>query len=122
MSLSDFFRINLPYGLKRNTNGEWFAFNREYMPIGWNSTKDQKTIHADDVFSEIPVYTKYRNLTEKKLKKIAYDDGDSIRFDSKGNINIIFLYNDKSNPQSSPEYWPEYLNRIKLLSSFDVIP
>jgi hypothetical protein len=32
MALSDFFRINMPYGLKRNPSDEWFAFNREYMP------------------------------------------------------------------------------------------
>jgi hypothetical protein len=37
MPLTDFFRINLPYGLKRNDNDEWFCFNREYVPLGWNS-------------------------------------------------------------------------------------
>jgi hypothetical protein len=29
MSLTDFFRINLPYGMNKNENGEWICFNRE---------------------------------------------------------------------------------------------
>ncbi len=35
MALSDFFRINLPYGMMRNESGEWFVFNREYAPLGF---------------------------------------------------------------------------------------
>ena len=38
MGLFDFFRVNLPYGLKKNSKKEWIAFNREYMPLGWNTT------------------------------------------------------------------------------------
>jgi hypothetical protein len=38
MSLTDFFRKNLPYGIARNENGEWMAFNREYLPLGFNTT------------------------------------------------------------------------------------
>ena len=34
MALSNFFKINLPYGIKRNENGQWTAFNREYKPLG----------------------------------------------------------------------------------------
>ena len=31
MALTDFFRINLPYGIRKNDKGEWVAFNREYQ-------------------------------------------------------------------------------------------
>jgi len=37
MALGDFFRINMPYGMRRNDKGEWFVFNREYKPLGWNT-------------------------------------------------------------------------------------
>jgi hypothetical protein len=37
MALTDFFRINLPYGIQKNDVGEWSAFNREYKPLGWNT-------------------------------------------------------------------------------------
>jgi hypothetical protein len=34
MALTDFFRINLPYGLKKKLDNKWFIFNREDMPLG----------------------------------------------------------------------------------------
>lgn len=37
MALTDFFRINLPYGIKCNDKNEWATFNREYMPLGSNN-------------------------------------------------------------------------------------
>jgi hypothetical protein len=36
--LTDFFRINLPYGMQKNEKGEWMFFNREYVPLGWNES------------------------------------------------------------------------------------
>lgn len=32
----------------------------------------------------------------------------------------VFLYEDKTNPQSSPMYWDEYFTKIKSLSKFEV--
>lgn len=58
-------------------------------------------------------------MTESKLLKVAESER-SVRRDSEGKINCIFLYNDKTNPQSSPEYWDDYLKKIKLLSSFHI--
>lgn len=64
MALSNFFRINLPYGIKKNSNDELMAFNREYMTVGWNSVEYKKNINNDD-YSDNPIYTKYKSLTEK---------------------------------------------------------
>lgn len=119
MALTDFFRINLPYGVSRNSKGEWFAFNREYMPLGWNTQSSKKNIADDNVYSENPVYTKYRGLTEKKLVEIA-GSTDRIILDSNGKIERVFLYNDNTNPQSSPKYWDEYFQKIKILSNLKV--
>ncbi len=45
--LSDFFRINLPYGISRTDDNEWFAFNREYLPLGWNDSDKKDTFHIE---------------------------------------------------------------------------
>jgi hypothetical protein len=117
MALNDFFRINMPYGINRNSKGEWFAFNREYMPLGWNSTEHQKSIFEDDVYSASPIYTKYKGLTESRLWKLGGTE-DSLNFDEFGKIERVFLYNDRTNPQSNPRFWNDYFEKIKLLSSF----
>ena len=114
MGLSNFFRINMPYGLKRNKKGEWFAFNREYLPIGWNSLKHQKSIFLDNVYSDNPIYTKYTGLTEAKLRALGHDK-DAVRLDPKEKIDQVFFYNDRTNPSSRPEYWNDYFEKLKIL-------
>lgn len=50
MALTDFFRINLPYGIVRDSKGRWSAFNREYLPLGWNEREDSPVdINSDNV-------------------------------------------------------------------------
>jgi len=119
MSLDNFFSINLPYGLKRNANNEWFAFNREYLPLGWNSKKDQQTIYDDSPYGEFPVYTTYKNLHDDDLNAIAMD-ADSIYRDEQGRPHIVFLYSDNSNPVYAPQFWDAYFQKIKTLSLFQV--
>ena len=108
MALTDFFRINLPYGIKRNARGEWAAFNRDYEPLGAN------TKNANSDFT----YTKYVNVTENLLHKIA--DGNSFDLNDKKEIVRIWLYNDDTNPASNPECWNTYLKKLKLLSKFEI--
>ncbi|RTY89642.1 hypothetical protein [Flavobacterium sp. GT3R68] len=115
MALSNFFRINLPYGIKRNSNNEWIAFNREYMPLGWSKISDKFSIHSEEAFSENPVYTKYKALTELKLIDIASSE-NSIKYDTEGKISMIFLYDDKTNPSSNKDYWKDYFDKIEKLS------
>lgn len=116
MGLSNFLSINMPYGISRNEKGEWFAFNREYLPIGWNSIwYNRKSIRDENVYSEIPIYTKYRGLTEPKLLKLA--NGEKIEFDEKGRINRIFFYNGRTNPFSNPKNWNEYFEKLKILGT-----
>jgi len=118
MSLSNFFRVNLPYGIKQNSNGEWFAFNREYHPIGWNTTSEI-SIHEDSAFAENPIYTRYKALTDSKLLKIAGGE-ESVKRDSEGKIMMVFLYNDGTNPSSKKEHWNAYFDKIKELSILEV--
>lgn len=116
--LTDFFRINLPYGIRRNSNNEWTCFNREYMPLGWN-TQERVSIHDENHFAHLPIYTSYKGLTEAKLEKLAIEP-DAIRRDNDGKINMVFFYKDATNPQSSPQYWDAYFEKIKLLSKCEI--
>jgi hypothetical protein len=118
MALTDFFRINLPYGIVQDSKGRWLAFNREYMPLGWNKKDLVVDLNLGNVLNNIPIYTEYKGITEKKLLEIAGNEKFVMR-DTAGKINRIFLYDDRTNPQSSNEYWNDYFSKIKLLSRFE---
>lgn len=116
MGLSSFFSINMPYGISRNSKGEWFAFNREYLPIGWNSIRHIKSIRIENVYSEIPIYTKYSGLSDSKLRKLAHDS-KAIKFDDKGKILRVFLYDGRTHPINSSANWAAYIEKLKILGA-----
>lgn len=113
--LNEFFRINLPYGLQRNAGGEWSAFNREYLPLGWNNTS-----HKGDDFTSLPIHSIYKGLTEAKLKRLI-PEHNMIHYDDLGNINRVFFYNDSTCPRSNPKYWDSYFKIIRGLSGLEIM-
>jgi hypothetical protein len=117
MPLSDFFRINLPYGMEKNANNEWFAFNREYVPLGWN-TKDSSFFNEMKTNGELPIHTKFKGLTDNAISKIITNP-DRVQKNKAGEIVTVFFYNDATNPQSKPQYWDDYFAIIKELSKFE---
>ena len=90
MALNNFFKINMPYGIKRNENGHWAAFNREYRPLGEN-----------DFMKHVPdsdfIYTDYGKLSERFLMDLA-DDPTSFQMDENNVIVRVFFYDDATNP------------------------
>ena len=117
MALSDFFRINLPYGIQKNDNGEWMAFNREYVPLGCNDRKFQYDLSKPTKAEQEVLYTAYKQLTDAAIVKIAGDK--YVRRNDNGEITVAFLYDDGTNPQTFPEHWDSYFAKIKALSKFD---
>lgn len=113
MPLNNFFKINLPYGIRRNEKGYWSAFNREYKPLGYN---DSNAIIEDSEFS----FTNYGKLSENLLLELA-DDRNSIKRNEKEEIVMVFLYNDSTNPSNqnslSSSLWNQYFLKIKKLSN-----
>lgn len=119
MSLTNFFRINLPYGIARNSKGEWIAFNREYMPLGWNSINSKEADNFENnVYGHLPVYTKYKNVTLNKLNELILNK-DWVKYDDEKNISVIWFYDDRTNPTIS-KYWEDYFRLIQKLSFWEV--
>jgi hypothetical protein len=118
MALTDFFRINLPYGLKVKANNEWVVFNREYLPLSWNSKDFQESIYSEDFYINLPLRTKYKGLTENAILKIIKNP-NGIKRDDSGKISMIFFYHDRTNPQSNPKYWNSYFAITKAFSKFE---
>ena len=119
--LNDFFRINLPYGIAKNVDGEWMAFNREYMPLGYNNTSYKGNPGKD--FLDLPVYTKYDKISDKLLAEIAWGEEGIFR-DDNDKIVKVFLYNDRSNPLNQKpdkaEIWDDYFEKLKKLSKVQI--
>ena len=115
--LSDFFRINMPYGIARNKENKWMAFNREYMPLGYNNM-DFKGLPGSS-YLDLPIYTEYKNIKENQLLELA-DDDTSVHRDENGIIEKIFLYDDGTNPvnqsKDKNDLWEKYFNKLKTLS------
>lgn len=73
------------------------AFNREYRPIGINDL----SIEFDHKNCSLPIYTKYKGLTNNFLQKLG--EGCQKEFDDDGNICAIWFYKDGFNPASNNE-------------------
>ena len=117
--LNNFFRINLPYGIIKNERNEWMAFNREYQPLGVNQYNFNSL--NKDLINQIPLYTEYKNLTEKKLISLAYGE-NGIQRNEKGEINRIYFYNDSLNPignNANKKLWTNYFSIIEELSKLE---
>lgn len=117
--LTNFFRINLPYGIAKNENDEWMVFNREYMPLGFNNVDFKE--HVGISYADKPIYTKFSGLTEKFLIEIAFHPEKGVIRDEDGKIKTIFLYNDVSNPTNQSKgqeelTWNLYFDKLRKLS------
>ncbi|AUS04407.1 hypothetical protein C1A40_02475 [Tamlana carrageenivorans] len=100
----------MPYGLEKNDQGEWFAFNRYYEPLG--------------------TLQKYVNITEQELQELAFDK-DSIAINENTNeIVRVFLFRDGTNPARSvdtkiitkeeQQNWDEYFKRLQKICHFKI--
>lgn len=112
MSLNNFFRINLPYGIFKDTQDNWTCFNRSSQPLSSNT--DSFEFRVDE--SEKYTFTKYSGITEKLLIELAEDN---FKRDASGKINKIWLYSDTNDPlqHNTKQNWDKYFEKLKKLSS-----
>lgn len=117
--LTDFFRINLPYGMVNGENDKWMLFNRERKPIGFNTDEPVKGL------PKLPVYNGYWGLSDRFIMELVGYDETSITRDEKGNIQQFWLYNDATNPINQPsknnEHWAVYWKKLEALARLDIL-
>lgn len=102
MSVStDFSSIYFPYCIEKQSDGTWVVLNRQYKPVGFNTSDYIK-------YEEFPVSAKLQGIGPAIAKKLAYDgevSGDR-----------IYLYNDGCTPTHSRADMDAYLKKLELLA------
>ncbi len=108
--MTDFFRINMPYGMQKNDKGEWMFFNREYTYLG--------NCSRDTVDTNSPFYCSYRGITDELLESLA--EKDSIERNETGEITRIWFYKDATTPARNKwdkALWDTYVEKLRKLCS-----
>lgn len=80
---------------------------------------NQESIFKENAYGQLPVYTKYKGLTDNKILKIIGNSG-SVKRDEKGRIIRVFFYNDLTNPTNNQKYWNDYFELIKKFSALEI--
>lgn len=105
MALGDFRSIYLPYCLALQEDGSYAVLNREYKPVGFN-TSDYVT------YSEYPVTTKFKGIGPSTAKKLSYNGNEDVA--------RIYLYDDGSAPTVTSANMATYLKKIETLAKLQV--
>jgi hypothetical protein len=115
--MNTFFRINLPFGIRRNQKNEWAAFNREYLPIGYHNCKSMNVL--DEItLATLPIFSKYVGLTEQFLTELA--GSERVLRDDLGNIKTVYLYGEMNSPLETKENWDTYSDKLFTLAVLKV--
>jgi len=89
-----------PYGMEKQKSGKWVFFNRNYKPVGFNTSE-----WID--YDKFPVEFDLKGLTSAKRKKLCID-GD-------GTKDTIYFYKDGSVPNRSAENLSDYFERLEII-------
>lgn len=117
-AFSNFFRINMPYGVIFKANGQIVCFNREYAPLGHLKSNESYFTWPNE--SDLPIFGNYEPVSKEFLRKIAIDHKIDVREDGS---RVIWLYLDDSNPTNYPKSdkkWLAYFDKIRMLSELSV--
>jgi hypothetical protein len=120
MALTNFFRINLPYGMHYEPNKGWVCFNREYIPLGWNDQFQRMGFPTGgNKYDDIPIFTNYK-ITNFDIERFVNKFDLYHWKDEDGKINRIWFYDDGTNPTNSskPGLWERYFEIIKYISNW----
>lgn len=106
MSVStSFSAVYFPYCIEKQDDGTWVVLNRQYKPVGFNTSDYVK-------YEDYPVSAKLSGIGPVTCKKIAYDGKDQ--------GNRIYLYNDGTNPLTSKGDMDAYLEKLEILAKLSI--
>jgi hypothetical protein len=103
---SNFRAFYLPYVLERQKDGRYAVLNRYYKPVGF-TTED----FID--YEGYPVTVNLPGLTPRIAASL------SCKADT--NVEVIYLYNDQSNPTSGKSEMLAYQKKLAMLAKLDAI-
>lgn len=109
---TDFFRMNLPYGMQKNEEGQWMFFNRYYKPLGCATSR---IIPDKELVDFCSYYPKMDNAFLVSLAEFG-----SVRRNEEGEIYQLWFYNDATVPSLQTldeDKWNNYIGKLKLLAS-----
>ncbi len=87
MAIENVRAVYFPYCLEKQKDGTWVLLNRNYKPVGFNT--------SDFInYEEYPVSMKIKGIGPGTLKKLSFKD-DEITADR------VYLYNDGCVPTNS---------------------
>jgi len=97
------------------------AFNREYLPLGYNDQNSWQ--QENNGYSDVPVHTNYGKISNALLQELA-DEATDISKNEEGDIIKIWLYSDGTNPSNSGsnsvKYWNKYFDKLRKLSMLEI--
>lgn len=100
MAIESVRAVYFPYCIKKQEDGSWVILNRNYKPVGFNTSEFIN-------YSDYPVSMRLKGLGPATLKKLSYsgeDQGDT-----------IYLYNDGCTPDGDSESMQSYLKKLEIL-------
>lgn len=113
--MDNFFKINMPRGMVKNSNGQWTLFNREFLPLGHRPDGAQCPSVFGNSYLDLPIHHRYIGATEELLIKLSENGGELDRREADNSIYKVQFYTQNTNPTVDPYYWDSYFNKIKLL-------
>ncbi|WP_257281052.1 hypothetical protein [Endozoicomonas sp. ISHI1] len=100
MSTESVRHVYFPYCPEQQDDGSWVLLNRNYKPVGFNTTEFVS-------YEDHPVSINLKGLGQATLEKLSYN----------GEVNgkQVFLYNDGCIPTDNPESMKAYLTKLERL-------
>jgi hypothetical protein len=93
--------IFLPYCIQRLEDGRYVVLNRNYKPLGFQTTEHLK-------YEDYPIPVRFKGLTAKKAATLSAK--------CSGDLDVIYLYDDGCIPTASAADMKRYLSRLEILA------
>jgi hypothetical protein len=97
--------VQLPYVIKRLEDGRYVVLNREYKPLGFQTT-------ALVNYADYPIASAFKGLHAKVAAQLSHNGSED--------LDEIALYDDDCIPTDSGENMVAYVRRIALLATLEL--
>ena len=106
MPLHDVRSVHLPYVIDRLEDGRYVVLNREYKPIGFQTSSwiDYETY---------PIAVRFTRMTKATARRLSFEGSED--------LNSIALYNDGCVPTASAAHMKAYLKRLSILANLALV-